>query len=76
MSGVSRCLGPMVARLSGQHRTRWKAHIDALPERCSHADCTARGGCRAYVAAYFRVQWHAQVNRERIDAMKMGVARG
>lgn len=74
---VSRCLGPAVANLSGVHRSQWKAYIDALPEVCPHSGCTAKPGCRAYVADYFRVQWHAQARCELMEKRKgAGVSRG
>lgn len=73
---VSRCLGPAVEKLSGVHRSQWKGYIDALPESCPHSGCTA-GGCRAFVADYFRVQWHVQASRERSQTRNnSGVARG
>lgn len=67
---VSRCLLPAVKALLGKHRSQWKSYIDALPEKCPHTDCTAKPGCRDYVAAYFRVQWHAQINREQMEKRK------
>jgi len=75
---VSRCLGPAVEKLSVVHRSQWKACIAALPETCPHGGCTAKPGCRDYVAAYFRVQWHAQARRELITEKHKGagVSRG
>ncbi len=34
--------------------------------------CTAEPGCREYVAAYFRVQWGIQVNREKAQRRQAG----
>lgn len=62
---VSRCLGPALTTLGGQHRSTWKAYIDALPATCPHVDCTVKSGCQQHVAEYFRMQWNLQLFRER-----------
>lgn len=70
---VSQCLGPATRALQGKSRSQWKSYIDALPETCPHSSCTAQQGCRDYVAAYFRVQWHAQIRHELVEQRKMGL---
>ncbi|WP_031336492.1 hypothetical protein [Xylella fastidiosa] len=69
---VSRCLGQAVEALRDQPRAQWKAYIQTLPQVCPHTTCTAQPGCREYVAAYFRVQWGIQVNRERVQRRQAG----
>lgn len=60
---ISHCLDLAIGRLP---RERWADEIAKLPEVCPHpGDCTARGGCRAYVAEYYRAQWRIQLARER-----------
>lgn len=73
---ISRCLLPALKALLGKHRSQWKPYIDQLPEECPNADCTAKPGCRGYVAAHFRGQWHVQVNREQIEKQNARVPRG
>lgn len=76
---VSRCLGPAIKALQGVQRTAWRAYIDGLPEACPHSDCGGEQGCRARVAEYFRVQWHAQANLDANAQRKLadrGSARG
>jgi hypothetical protein len=68
---VSRCLTQAVKALQGTPRSQWKTYIDSLPAQCPHTDCTAQPGCRDYVAAYLRVQWNAQTNRERMEARRV-----
>lgn len=67
---VSRCLGPAVDVLRGIPREQWSAHLDTLPMVCPQSDCTAKPGCRGYVAEYFRMQWRIQCAQERIAQVK------
>jgi len=67
---VSRCLGAAATELGGQPREQWKAYIDALPETCPHADCTASVGCRGVAGEYFRMQWRIHAAQERVRQFK------
>ena len=65
MSGVSRCI-TQALEIAKAPRDQWAAELAKVPETCPHAGtCTGGMGCRERLSSYLRVQFRAQVARER-----------
>lgn len=68
MSGVSRCISHAL-EIAKVPRAEWASALDKVPEHCQHQSvCTGGMGCRKRLADYLRVQFKAQVARERKQA--------
>ena len=65
MSGMSRCI-TRALDIAKAPRGEWAAALEEVPQTCPHVGiCTGGVGCRERLSSYLRVQYRAQMARER-----------